>query len=95
MEIAPAEGHEFNFSAMFDRISTPPKGREGGKEGALGSVKLDDGTKLRPKGWQHVPEGRRLILKLPGGGGFGCPSERDKKSHEIDIAKGYITESQL
>lgn len=95
IEIAPAEGHEFDFSAMFDRINTPPRGREGGQDGAPGSVSLDDGTPLRPKGWQHVPAGRRLLLKLPGGGGFGDPSERDGESREADRIKGYVTENQI
>ena len=31
------------------------KGRDGGQNGAAGSVELDDGTKLKAKGWQHVP----------------------------------------
>ncbi|VFR32795.1 N-methylhydantoinase B [plant metagenome] len=51
IEIAPADGHEFDFSAMFDRITSPPRGRDGGAAGAPGKVALDDGTLLRPKGW--------------------------------------------
>ena len=94
IEIAPAEGHEFDFSAMFDRISTPARGRDGGEPGAPGVVKLDDGTKLRPKGWQHVPAGRKLILELPGGGGFGNPKYRPLSDREADIKKGYITGEQ-
>ncbi|TAN15702.1 MAG: hydantoinase B/oxoprolinase family protein [Rhizobiaceae bacterium] len=91
IEIAPAEGHEFEFSAMFDRVETSPRGRDGGKPGSPGSVTLDDGTKLRPKGWQHVPAGRRLILNLPGGGGFGDPAERSAEARAADIVKGYVT----
>ncbi|MCF3934768.1 hydantoinase B/oxoprolinase family protein [Acuticoccus sp. M5D2P5] len=91
IEIAPAAGHEFDFSAMFDRVTAPARGREGGGSGAPGSVRLDDGTTLRPKGWQHVPAGRRLMLELPGGGGFGAPSERDETAQEDDRVKGYVT----
>lgn len=94
IEIAPAEGHEFDFSAMFDRMGTPPMGRDGGGAGAAGSAKLDDGTVLRPKGWQHVPEGRKLVLHLPGGGGFGAPSERSTEAHAEDLLKGYVTEKK-
>jgi len=94
IEIAPAEGHEFDFSAMFDRIATPPRGRDGGEDGAPGSATLDDGTKLRPKGWQHVPAGRRLVLELPGGGGFGDPAERPVEARAEDISKGYVTEKK-
>ncbi|BCH23373.1 hydantoinase B/oxoprolinase family protein [Mesorhizobium sp. L-8-3] len=92
IEIAPMEGHEFDFSAMFDRINHPPKGRNGGKDGVAGAVKLDDGTKLRPKGWQHVPAGRRLVLELPGGGGYGDPARRSAEARAEDRFKGYVTE---
>ncbi|WP_421593380.1 hydantoinase B/oxoprolinase family protein [Shinella sp. M27] len=94
IEIAPAEGHEFDFSAMFDRIATPARGRDGGEDGAPGSARLDDGTKLRPKGWQHVPAGRRLVLELPGGGGFGNPTERLDEASAEDLSKGYVTEKK-
>lgn len=93
IEIEAADGHEFDFSAMFDRVAHAAKGRDGGKEGAAGSVALDDGTRLNPKGWQHVPAGRRLILKLPGGGGFGDPKKREGQARTIDARRGYVTES--
>ena len=92
MEIAPNEGHEFWVNAMYDRVDHPAKGRAGGEAGAAGEVSLDDGTKLKAKGRQHVPEGRRLILALPGGGGFGDPTERDSDLAAQDVARGYITE---
>ena len=34
-----AEGHEFDFSAMFDRVRHPAKGRDGGGDGAAGVVR--------------------------------------------------------
>lgn len=92
IEIAPRDGYEFEFSAMFDRIGTPPNGRDGGGSGAAGSVALDDGTRLRPKGWQYVPAGRRLILKAPGGGGYGDPARRTAAARAEDMRKGYVTE---
>ncbi|AUL48453.1 hydantoinase B [Bordetella trematum] len=91
IEIAPAEGHEFDFSAMFDRVTAAPRGRNGGAPGAAGQVALDDGTPLRPKGWQHVPAGRRLVLNLPGGGGYGDPAERSADAIELDRLRGYAT----
>lgn len=93
IEIAATEGHEFDFSAMFDRVNHPPRGRNGGRDGVAGAVRLDDGTKLRPKGWQHVPAGRRLILELPGGGGYGDPARRDAEASATDRSKGYVLES--
>ena len=94
IEIAPAEGHEFEFSAMFDRITSAPLGRDGGEPGAPGSAKLEDGTALKPKGWQFVPSGKRLILHLPGGGGYGNPAERSDEAKAEDLVKGYVTEKK-
>ncbi|RVC17021.1 hydantoinase B/oxoprolinase family protein, partial [Mesorhizobium sp. M7A.F.Ca.AU.001.01.1.1] len=92
LEIAATEGHEFDFSAMFDRVNHPAKGRDGGKDGIAGIVRLDDGTLMRPKGWQHVPAGRRLVLELPGGGGYGDPSRRSTEARAQDVSRGYISE---
>ncbi|MGY3488035.1 N-methylhydantoinase B [Bradyrhizobium sp. USDA 4011] len=93
IEIAAIDGHEFDFSAMFDRVNHPAKGRNGGKHGVAGAVMLDDGTKMRPKGWQHVAAGRRLILELPGGGGYGDPAKRDPDASARDRSKGYALEN--
>ncbi|MDF2620511.1 MAG: 5-oxoprolinase [Xanthobacteraceae bacterium] len=93
IEIAATDGHEFDFSAMFDRVRHPARGRNGGRDGAPGVVQLDDGTQLRPKGWQHVPEGRRLILELPGGGGYGDPARRNVDARAEDRSKGYVSEN--
>ncbi len=94
IEIAPAKGYEFDFSAMFDRVHHAAAGRDGGGAGAAGVVQLDDGTRLRQKGWQHVPAGSRLILKAPGGGGFGPPQERCPKAVENDLIAGYVSKSE-
>ncbi|MCW6512608.1 hydantoinase B/oxoprolinase family protein [Lichenifustis flavocetrariae] len=94
IEIAPLEGHEFDFSAMFERVNHAAQGRNGGGNGAPGLVKLDDGTTMRPKGWQHVPPGRTLILELPGGGGYGDPAGRSAETRAQDEYKGYLTESR-
>ncbi|MFV0386164.1 hydantoinase B/oxoprolinase family protein [Paracoccus sp. (in: a-proteobacteria)] len=94
IEIEAAAGHQFDFSAMFDRIAHAPRGRNGGQDGAPGSAALDDGTAMRPKGWQHVPAGRRLVLQLPGGGGYGDPARRGQEARAMDVARGYVTEEK-
>ena len=93
IEIGPAEGYLFEFSAMFDRVDNPARGRAGGQDGAPGAVRLDDGTPFGSKGKQTVPAGRRLILELPGGGGFGDPAERDPAAAANDLAQGYVSGS--
>ncbi|WP_068302607.1 hydantoinase B/oxoprolinase family protein [Pararhodobacter sp. CCB-MM2] len=95
LEIEALPGHEFDFSAMFDRVNHAPKGRDGGAEGAPGVVALDDGTKLNPKGWQHVPAGRRLVLKAPGGGGYGDPAKRSNEARATDTLRGYTDRDDI
>jgi len=93
MEIGAKGDAEFAVNAIFDRVANPPKGRDGGGEGAGGWVGLNDpnGTVLRTKGFQIIPKGRRLLLKLPGGGGMGDPKARDPELVKRDVADGLIT----
>ncbi|HMO72234.1 MAG TPA: hydantoinase B/oxoprolinase family protein [Paracoccaceae bacterium] len=91
IEIEALPGHQFDFSAMFDRVNHPARGRDGGAPGAAGRPALDAAPVLTPKAWQHVPEGRRLVLPLPGGGGFGDPAARDPAARVEDLRKGYVT----
>jgi len=91
VEVGPADGYQFEFSAMFDRIDNPARGRAGGADGAPGKVYLDDGTPFPSKGRTTVPANRHLILELPGGGGFGDPAERDPDAQANDRIQGYIS----
>lgn len=89
IEVGPTDGYQFEFSAMFDRVANPARGRAGGSDGAPGRVYLDDGSPFPTKGVHVVPADRRLILELPGGGGFGDPAERDPQAVANDKAQGY------
>lgn len=94
IEIEAAAGFGFRFSAMFDRLDHPARGREGGLDGQAGGVSLDDGTRLRGKGHQDVPPERRLVLDLPGGGGYGDPRHRPQAAVAQDLRNGLITPAQ-
>ncbi len=91
MEIGATPGHEFDFSAMFDRVDHPARGREGGLNGGATRFTLDDGTPMRGKGTQPIPGDRRAVLDLPGGAGYGNPHDRDPSLIARDIEHGYIT----
>lgn len=93
MEIGAKGDAEFAVNAIFDRVANPPKGREGGGEGAAGWVGMNDanGTTLRTKGFQIIPKGRRLLLRLPGGGGMGDPKERDPALVQRDVEDGLVS----
>ena len=94
IEIEPRAGYDFYFNAMFDRIENPARGRDGGGPGGAGSVARADGAKLRGKGRQKIASGERLVLQLPGGGGFGSPQERPREQVRADLEAGYITNQQ-
>ena len=89
MELGPAEGHSGAVSLMLDRVVHPARGRRGGGPGAPTRVDLDG---PRPgKGRLALPEGARLRMAFPGGGGYGPPAERDRAAVMRDVALGYVS----
>ena len=91
MEIGGKGDLEFAINAIFDRVANAPKGREGGLEGAKGVVALKSGKTLRTKGFQTIPDGDRLILKLPGGAGMGDPVSRVPVLVARDVRDGLVS----
>ena len=91
IEIGGEAGTPFSVAAMFDRTWNAPRGRFGGMDGAKGEVRLKSGKELESKGRQSVPYGDRLILELPGGGGYGDPRDRDRQAVVDDVLDGLIT----
>jgi N-methylhydantoinase B len=91
MVVGASEGHEFDFSAMFDRVHHPARGRQNGLAGAPTTIALDDGTPLHGKGRQTIPYGRRVMLAFPGGAGYGDPKHRDRAAIQRDILLGYVS----
>jgi N-methylhydantoinase B len=91
MEVGTRSGYVADFSAMFDRVDHPARGRHGGGPGAPTTLSLDDGTPLRGKGQQPIPQGARIRLAFPGGGGYGDPANRDPLDTACDLALGYTT----
>lgn len=91
MEVGSRPGWRFDFSAMFDRLHHPARGRAGGQDGAPTEVTLSDGTPRPGKGRFTVPEGQTVRLAFPGGGGIGDPKDRHPEAIQRDLAQGYIT----
>jgi len=91
MEVGAREGHEFDFQAMFDRVHHPARGRRGGHSGAPTTIARDDDAQMQGKGKQFVPHGRKVMLALPGGAGYGPPGERPMAQVKRDLALGYIS----
>lgn len=91
MDVGAADGHEFDISAMFDRVDHPALGRLGGQAGGTTTIARSDGEPMKGKGKQFVPHGVRVEMAFPGGGGYGKPGDRDSEAIKRDIALGYIT----
>ena len=84
-------GPSWTLSAMYDRTRFPAPGMLGGGDGAAGSVGTASGETLHPKRQQRIPAGERLVLKLPGGGGYGDPLERDPELVRRDVEDGLVS----
>jgi N-methylhydantoinase B len=89
IEIGHRHGEAFRVSAAtFDRRHFAARGRAGGHEGRPGSSRRSDGTILADKGVHEIPAGQRLLIELPGGGGWGDPARRDAAHLAADIEGG-------
>lgn len=73
MEIATLGEESFELLAAYDRVLFPPRGANGGRNGAAGRVETSLGRTLPSKGLQVIAPGETLILMTPGGGGLGTP----------------------
>jgi N-methylhydantoinase B len=91
MEVSSLDDAPFAVNAIFDRIDFPPHGRDGGKDGMAGVLRLVSGRRLRGKGHQTVPKGDVLSIEMPGGGGLGDPRQRDPQRVLADVKLGLVT----
>ncbi|MEQ8347199.1 MAG: hydantoinase B/oxoprolinase family protein [Sneathiellaceae bacterium] len=91
MEVDTLDIAPFAISANYDRVDFPPRGRDGGRDGARGVLRLASGARLRGKGQQTVPKGERLIIEMPGGGGIGDPRLRDPARVADDVRAGMVS----
>ena len=88
MEMEIITGAPANHSCMYDRTGHPAAGLLGGEPGAAGAVRLSDGGQPHPKSHYVLQPGQRVILELPGGGGYGRPSEREPADVLRDVTAG-------
>ncbi|MEM9683766.1 MAG: hydantoinase B/oxoprolinase family protein, partial [Pseudomonadota bacterium] len=91
MVIANRETAPFGIYASFERVLFPARGRDGGDVGAKGRISLESGPVLRHKGFQVVPAEDRLIVEMPGGGGYGAPRTRAPETVAEDVRNGLVT----
>jgi N-methylhydantoinase B len=91
IEIANGDDAPMILGASFDRIKYPARGALGGDDGGAGSVRLASGKALAGKGRQLVPQGDRVVIETPGGGGYGDPRGRARAAVEADLRAGLVS----
>ncbi len=91
LEIGGAGDAPFTVAAMFDRTWRAAEGRHGGRDGKAGIVRTTSGDILKSKGRQTIGSGERLVLELPGGGGYGPPADRDPQRVRDDVIDGLVS----
>jgi N-methylhydantoinase B len=80
-------------SILGDRTRRPAQGFLGGRPGATGEVLVDGLAPSNPKAEQFVSPGVLVEVRLPGGGGYGPPAERDDDLIAADLREGYVVSS--
>ena len=81
----------FTISVLCDRTRRPAAGFLGGQPGALGEVLIDGARPENPKAEQTVAPGVLVEVRLPGGGGYGPPEDRDPHLIAVDLREVYVT----
>jgi N-methylhydantoinase B len=87
--------HLLTLSGSAGRMRNPAQGLLGGLPGSVASIHV--GTyALAPTASPsaQLKAGETLSLRLPGGGGYGPPSERDRTSVAWDVKNGYVSPEQ-
>jgi N-methylhydantoinase B len=77
-----------SFMAERTTPEAAAPGVQGGLPGAPGEI-LIDGRPVDPKARHVVEAGAKVLLRTPGGGGYGDRSARSRDLIEKDRAGGY------
>ena len=76
---------------LCDRTAQPAAGFRGGRPGARGEVLIDGVQPPNPKAEQVIAPGSLVEIRLPGGGGYGPPTDRDPDLIARDLLEGYVS----
>lgn len=79
-----------NARVRPDKINCAPPGLDGGKPGRTGEVRFNGEIIDRFPILQFHP-GDEIELRMPGGAGFGDPSQRNAASIQTDLDSGILT----
>jgi N-methylhydantoinase B len=79
-------------SFLAERTRFPAPGASGGEAGAMGAL-LIDGKPVDPKLQHMLRPGGTILMRTPGGGGYGPVTDRDPARREADRRDGYVTDA--
>ena len=74
---------------MTERTAIPAPGLGGGEAGGLGAV-LIDGEPANTRVPHHLKQGATVLIRTPGGGGYGPAPQRDPDHCAHDVRQGYV-----
>ncbi len=90
VRIRNAAPSAITVSLLTDRLKQAPRGFAGGADGAIGSVYLESGKPIEPKGYTIVDLGDCVVIETPGGAGYGDPATRAAELIDGDRAVGLF-----
>jgi N-methylhydantoinase B len=94
VEIELATTESANLSLFVERVQHPALGVLDGLPGAPSRMAWNGRETGFPlKGRSRMAGGDRLVVRYPGGGGFGDPRARDRAAVRADLEAGRITEA--
>ncbi len=76
---------------LAERTRIPAPGIAGGDAGEAGEVRIN-GELVDAKKLYVIAKGDTVMLRTPGGGGYGPPAERDPTAAAHDRAMGYLSD---
>ncbi|WP_158742629.1 hydantoinase B/oxoprolinase family protein [Acidisphaera sp. L21] len=88
VELRGAAGSSAFF--MTERTSIAAPGLGGGDAGGLGAV-IIDGVAADTRRPHHLQQGSTVLIRTPGGGGYGPVAARDPALRERDRAQDYVS----
>jgi len=77
------------FMAERTRVSAP--GFDGGGDGGLGDVRIN-GEAVNHRTRHILGKGDEVLVRTPGGGGYGDVRARSDTLHAVDRRRGYVAE---
>ncbi len=77
------------FMAERTRVAAP--GFNGGDDGGLGDLRIN-GEAVNHRTQHILKKGDRVLVRTPGGGGYGPADERTSALVDMDMVQGYVEE---